>query len=211
VKKITILLTAILFFTMAAIAFAEEDIGFIQRMKNKFMKKPVQSTAAAKVVPAPKGRVSPATEKILLKKEDVVDNIKQMLSSDPEVIPNIANLKMLKEKDKVSYTFKGAALESLDRESLQGLSDRILGEIGVLRSNAINEQMSVVRQSQQVQMQVNQAQQAQAASRQIAQAQAIPKAPPAAMGPPNIPNGGRGGATGGPGGPGGPSSVGGKR
>lgn len=218
-KRITIFLTGVLFLAIAANAFAEENIGFIQRLKNRFMKKPAQTAAAAKTAaplaakksgaavtaPAPKPALAP------ISREDLIDTIKQTLDTDPEIILGITDLKAVKDGDKTSYTFKGSGLEALDDNSIQGLADTVIGEIGKRRSEVINDQMNVLRQIQQVQTQQAQIQQvqaasrqAQAASRQVAQAQSIPKGPPpsAAGGP---------GRAGGPGGPGGPSSAAGRR
>ncbi|MEI6863098.1 MAG: hypothetical protein WCK38_01705 [Candidatus Omnitrophota bacterium] len=224
-KKITAFLTAMLFLTVAvSVVSAEENLGFIQRMKNRFAKKPAQAGPVAKTISTPKTVASSVTAKpkivnkapianvkdTPIQREGLIDNIKQMLDADPEVILNMADLKVTRDKDKASYTFKGESLESLNDESLQNLANNITGEVGRLRTNSVNEQMNVVRQAQQVQAQMNQIQQSQTAARQVAQIQAIPKGPPAGTGAPSIPNGGRG-ATGGPGGPGGPGSAGGRR
>lgn len=220
-KKMVILLVGALFLTVAVTAFAEEELGFIQRMKNKFMKKPTQATTTTKAAASPvigktdqKASASvPTVEEVPIKKEDFIENIKQTLDADPEVIPNITDLKMTKDGDKVSYTYKEASLESLNNESLQGLANKIIGEVGRIRSEAIREQTDAVRQAQQVQTQLVQVQQAQAASRQAAQIQSIPKPPSGpTAGSPGGPGGPGGpGAAGGPGGPGGPSSGGGRR
>ena len=229
-KKITVFLISALFLTTAVTAFAEEELGFIQRLKNRFMKKPAQAVTASKAVSMPKAAASSVTEKagpidmvpapktegIPVNREDFIDSIKQTLDADPEVIPNIADLKMVKDGDKVSYTFKEFSLESLDDESLQGLANKIIGEVGRVRSVVVSEQMAAIRQAQQVQQQLSQVQQAQNASRQSAQIQSISKPPsgPAAGGPggPGGPGSARGpGGAGGPGGPGGPGSGGGRR
>lgn len=207
-KKAIIFLTGALFLAVAVTAFAEENQGFMQKLKNRFAKKPAQTANITKTTPVPKtatpsitGKAkptdvapSPKAVEAPIRKEDLVDSIKQTLDSNPEIISNIAGLKMTKEGDKISYTFKEASLESLDDASLQDLANKILTEFGKVQSDTINEQMNTVRQTQQVQSQINQtrqvqtqlnqAKQAQAASIQAVRTQSIPKAPsiPAAVG-----------------------------
>ncbi|MCX5680492.1 MAG: hypothetical protein NTZ95_07640 [Candidatus Omnitrophica bacterium] len=76
-KKMVILLVGALFLTVAVTAFAEEELGFIQRMKNKFMKKPTQATTTTKAAASPvigktdqKASASvPTVEEVPIKKE----------------------------------------------------------------------------------------------------------------------------------------------
>ena len=179
-KKVIVFLTGALFLIVAVTAFAEEKPELVQKPRGRSVNNPAQATTTAKV-------------NTQLQKKDLIDSISQTLDSNAEVIPNIANLKMVKEGDKTSYTFKEVRLENLDDASLQDLANKILGEVGKIQSEAINEQLDAARQAQQiqtqlnqtrqVQTQLNQAQQAQTATRQAAQIQSIPRTPsvPAAV------------------------------
>ena len=144
------------------------------------------SATSSKETPEQNKESSPASQKAKMAKDmtaqELADGITKALNRSNDVMNYIPGFK--KEKDpegKDYYTYKGVALEKMDKEALAALYGRVHQERTRLNTERINRQLATIQQAQQAANIANQASRIPKVHVPTAQP---PKAPPA---PPPVP------------------------
>ena len=104
--------------------------------------KPVEKTAKAEN----------KTAKKEMTKDEVLAQLKNDLSKNPEVLNMLPDLKAEKDKEgNLSYTFRGAGLDGLAKDDLDKLSVRVRQALVKIRTDRIQRQLDNIRQAQRLQ------------------------------------------------------------
>lgn len=153
-KKITIVLTIAVccLFVFASSSSAEEkkkEEGMIK----KLIKAAPLPRAPARPVLAPAAPVAtkPATvQKSVgdMTQEELLTSMKKTLDSNKNILNNIPEIKKERAPDgKEYYTYKGATIDSLDKDTLRKVIVRVRNENIRLRTERINRQLDRINKS----------------------------------------------------------------
>ena len=109
-------------------------------------------TASSKVV-APKAVASGASTRAAeMTKGEMIAEIKEDLANTNEIFDIVPELKSTigHQDGKAVYTFNGAALESLSKEDLTSLFNRVRNAIVKIRTDRIQKQLEITKQAQRI-------------------------------------------------------------
>lgn len=165
--NLTLALAVVSLFAIASLSSAEEELGLLQRLKNRFTpqkkaEEPAKTKevklvsnveATAKVTPEAQDRegpVKPRKTRNEMTGPELVERIRNLADQEEEVVNFTPGLKQEKGEDgNTFYTYEGVKLEDLDREKLDKILSRVQNEAVRIRTDRLNRQLESIRMAQQ--------------------------------------------------------------
>jgi|GEM_PF-2649181 len=145
--KIAALIIAFVFLSQSS--FAEENVGFMQKIKN--WGKNVLIKKEAPVVEKAKAKEPAPQPKKEHTRQEMIAGVKETLGENEEILNLLPGMKMEKtDKGEASYIYNGIKLEDLENDKLKQIFMKVRRETLRIRTERINNQMETIRRSQQI-------------------------------------------------------------